>query len=116
MDSLFGISMSGIMIVMIALFGACVMGVAAIYLSNRTMFRMGLRNLPRRGAQTGLVITGLMLATLIITASFATGDTIDYSFTKVTYDRLQRTDLRLDLGAANADGTRGYANESLVPA
>jgi putative ABC transport system permease protein len=116
MDSLFGISMSGIMLVMLALFAVCVAGIAIIFFSNRTMFRMGLRNIPRRGTQTVLVVVGLMLATLIITASFTTGDTIAYSFTKTTYDTLQRTDMRLDFGSANGDGTRGYASERLIPA
>ena len=50
------------------------------------MFRMGLRNIPRRGAQTALVVVGLMLSTLIITAAFTTGDTIDYSIAETTYD------------------------------
>jgi putative ABC transport system permease protein len=116
MDTLFGLSMSTIMVVLVAIFVVCVTGVAFIFLSNRTMFRMGLRNIPRRGTQTALVVVGLMLATLIITASFTTGDTIDYSFTKTTYDTLQRTDLRLDFGSANGDATRGYASEGLVPA
>jgi putative ABC transport system permease protein len=116
MDSLFGIPMSAIMLVMLALFAVCMIGFAAIFFSNRTMFRMGLRNIPRRGTQTVLVVVGLMLATLIITASFTTGDTIDYSFTKTTYDTLQRTDMRLDFGSASADGTRGYADEGAIPA
>ena len=77
MKELFGIPMSGIMVVLVALFAVCLAGVAAIYPSNRTMFRIGLRNIPRRGTQTVLVVVGLMLATLIITASFTTGDTID---------------------------------------
>ncbi|MGH2598225.1 MAG: FtsX-like permease family protein, partial [Dehalococcoidia bacterium] len=114
MDSLFGLSMSTIMVVLVAVFAVCVTGVAFIFLSNRTMFRMGLRNIPRRGTQTALVVVGLMLATLIITASFTTGDTIDYSFTKATYDQLQRTDLRVDFGTASSDGTRGYGTEGLV--
>jgi putative ABC transport system permease protein len=116
MNSLFGIPMSAIMVVMVTLFVICVAGVTFIFLSNRTMFRMGLRNIPRRGTQTALVVTGLMLATLIITASFTTGDTIDYSFTRTTYDQLQRTDLRLNFGNASADGTRGYAGQGLIAA
>jgi putative ABC transport system permease protein len=65
------------------------------------MFRMGLRNIPRRGLQSGLVIVGLMLATLITTAAFTTGDTIDHSITKRGYERLQRTDLSLNLLGEN---------------
>ena len=72
------------------------LSVAYIALTNRIMFKMGLRNLPRRGLQTGLVVVGLMLATLITTAAFTTGDTVDYSITKAVYDTLQRTDLSLN--------------------
>ncbi|HMO94940.1 MAG TPA: hypothetical protein PKD27_02400, partial [Tepidiformaceae bacterium] len=51
-------------------------------IANRTMFKFGLRNIPRRGLQSVLVITGLALATLITTAAFVTGDTVDNSLTK----------------------------------
>jgi putative ABC transport system permease protein len=115
MNKLFGIPMSGIMWALVAMFAVCIVGIVTIYFSNRTMFRMGLRNVPRRGTQTALVVLGLMLSTLIITASFTTGDTIDYSFTKSAYDTFQRTDLRLDFGAASADGTRGYVSQDFVP-
>jgi len=65
------------------------------------MFKMGLRNLPRRGMQTGLVVIGLMLATLITTAAFTTGDTVDHSISKTGYESLQRFDrLQLSGGAS----------------
>src|SRR6266851_6162632 len=46
---------------------------------NRILLRMALRNIPRRRAQSVLILFGLMLATLIITASLAIGDTLSYS-------------------------------------
>ena len=46
---------------------------------NRVLLKMALRNLPRRRAQTILILFGLMLATLIITASLSVGDTLNYS-------------------------------------
>ncbi len=95
MNELFGISMTIIMLVLLALFALCAAGAGIIYLSNRLMFRMGLRNIRRRRAQSVLIVFGLMLATVIITAAFATGDTLDYSITKLTYDNLQRTDLSI---------------------
>src|SRR5262245_19254643 len=101
MNKLFGIPMTSIAIVLAALFAVCVVGVLAIYLSNRIMFRLGLRNIPRRGTQTALVVLGLMLSTLIITAAFTTGDTLDYSITKGVYDNLQRTDLELNFRGGN---------------
>ncbi|HEX6347872.1 MAG TPA: FtsX-like permease family protein [Candidatus Dormibacteraeota bacterium] len=52
------------------------LGLAAV---NRVLLKMALRNIPRRRAQTVLILFGLMLATLIITSSLAVGDTLAYS-------------------------------------
>src|SRR5712692_563295 len=46
---------------------------------NRVLLKMALRNIPRRRAQTVLILFGLMLATLIITASLSVGDTLSFS-------------------------------------
>jgi len=97
MKALFGVPMGDIMLVLAALFAVSLAGVAFIYLTNRVMFRMGVRNLRRRGLQSGLVVVGLMLATLITTAAFSTGDTIDHSITRAGYEQLQRSDLQLNL-------------------
>src|SRR5438132_12597743 len=59
------------------------------------LLRMGLRNISRRPAQTTLIVVGLMLSTLIISAAFATGDTVSYSITNTVYRQLQNTDLLL---------------------
>ena len=49
----------------------------AVY--HRILLRMSLRNIPRRRAQSVLIVFGVMLATLIITASLGVGDTSTYS-------------------------------------
>ena len=49
MDALFGIPMQTIMFVLLAVFAVSMLTMAWIFLSNRVMFKMGLRNLPRRG-------------------------------------------------------------------
>ena len=54
--------------------------------------KIGLRNIPRRKAQTTLIIIGLMLSTLIISAAFAMGDTIAYSTTNLAYNTLEEVD------------------------
>ncbi len=123
MNELFGISTTSILGVLLALLGVAIATVVYIALTNRVMFMMGLRNLPRRGTQTVLVVFGLMLSTLIITAAFVTGDTIDHSLTKGSYDLLQRSDLDVtwngerdfsaDSGAANA-GEQAYVDQSVV--
>jgi len=50
---------------------------------NRVLLKMALRNIPRRRAQTVLILFGLMLATLIITASLSVGDTLNYSLQSI---------------------------------
>ncbi|TMF09055.1 MAG: hypothetical protein E6I38_06450 [Chloroflexi bacterium] len=107
MSELFGLSMNIIMYVLLAIFGVCIATVGFIFLTNRVMFKMGLRNIPRRGLQTGLIILGLMLATLIITAAFTTGDTIDHSISSKAYDHWQRTDLNVNLRGDDSEDAIG---------
>jgi putative ABC transport system permease protein len=97
MQELFGISMDTIMLVLVALFAISLASVVFIFFNNRVMFMMGVRNLGRRRLQSALVIVGLMLATLITTAAFTTGDTIDHSIARAGYDQLQRSDLQINL-------------------
>ena len=49
MNALFGLSMTTIMFVLLAIFAVAVASVVVVAISNRVMFKMGLRNLPRRG-------------------------------------------------------------------
>jgi len=59
--------------------GALLIGLLLFAAVNRVLLKMALRNIPRRRAQTVLILFGLMLATLIITASLSVGDTLSYS-------------------------------------
>jgi putative ABC transport system permease protein len=113
-NELFGLSMTTIMLILVAAFACCAVAVVVIYLSGRLMFRMGLRNVRRRRAQSTLVVSGLMLATVIITAAFTTGDTLDYSITTVAFDTLQRTDLSLH-HFRSADGQQAASGQSYAP-
>ena len=53
----------------------------------------GLRNIPRRRARPVSIVFGLMLATLLITAAFGTGDTMTYSMRQAFTAGLGGTDL-----------------------
>jgi putative ABC transport system permease protein len=92
MHSLFGIPMNAIMVVLLVLLGISLATVAVAALRNRVMFLVGLRNIPRRRAQTTLIVIGLMLSTLIISAAFTTGDTVDYSISSTVYDLMGHLD------------------------
>jgi putative ABC transport system permease protein len=112
MNSLFGIPMNDIMIVLAALLAISVGSVAIIALRNRVMFSIGVRNIPRRMAQTVLIIIGLMLSTVIISAAFATGDTVDHSITKMVYDTMGHVDETIQRGEKPSDGNGGEDSSS----
>jgi ABC-type lipoprotein release transport system permease subunit len=96
MDSMFGLSMNLIMYVLLGLLAITLSATLIIFIRNRIVFMMGLRNIPRRVAQSTLIVIGLMLSTVIITAAFTTGDTVDYSITKATYDLFGHADVILE--------------------
>lgn len=113
MDSMFGISMNTILIVLVTLLAFSVGISLLVALRNRIIFMLGIRNIPRRVAQTVLIVIGLMLSTVIITAAFTTGDTVDYSITKQTYDLLGHVDTILDGEVASATGASDSSGHSI---
>src|SRR3990170_7682617 len=96
MDELFGIPMNTIMVGLLCLLAVALASVAYAAVRNRVFFRIGIRNIPRRLAQTTLIILGLMLSTLIISAAFTTGDTVDYSISDQAYSLLGHVDITVE--------------------
>jgi putative ABC transport system permease protein len=112
MNSLFGIPMDSIMVVLLVALGLSLSVVGYVILRNRIMFRMGVRNIPRRVAQSVLIVIGLMLSTLIISAALTTGDTVDHSVTKLAYDWLGHMD---EAVVFDADQSTQATNKAVVP-
>ncbi len=79
MTSFFGIPPITVATWMAGAVGAVLLVLVVFAAFNRVLLKMALRNIPRRRAQTVLILFGLMLATLITTASLAVGDTSAYS-------------------------------------
>ena len=79
MNEIFGLSMDTLMVIIIVLLGIIALIVGYLALRHPLFFRLGLRNIPRRRAQTLLIVFGLMLSTLIISSAFTTGDTLSNS-------------------------------------
>ena len=92
MEDLFGVKMDWIMYVLLAVFLPALAVIAVMALRNRVMLKMGLRNIPRRKAQTALIVFGIMISTLIMAASFGTGDTLTFSIRKAVVDGLGTID------------------------
>jgi putative ABC transport system permease protein len=112
MDELFGLSMDYIMIGLLVGLAISLSAVAYVVLRNRIMFKMGVRNIPRRMAQTILIVIGLMLSTLIISAALTTGDTVDRSVTSWVYEIAGHLDEIVEFDVEN---TGEEAAEPFVP-
>ncbi len=117
MNDLFGLSMTYIMIALLVILGIAMSSILWVILRNRVMFLIGIRNIPRRRAQTVLIIIGLMLSTLIISTAFSIGDTVNYSLTNVVYDRLHSVDevVHTRTDQKNTGGTSSLVTTKPVP-
>lgn len=92
MDKVFGLPMSGVAVVLVILLAVCLLSVVWVAIRKPVVFKMGMRNIPRRRAQTILIVVGLMLSTLIISAALGTGDTVDHSVSAEIYRTLGPVD------------------------
>src|SRR5215203_2754611 len=93
MNELFGIPIERLMWVLVAVFGADALILIVLAVRDQTSFRMAVRNLPRRKIQTALIVAGLMLATLLFSAAFTTGDTLTESLRAQALENIGRVDV-----------------------
>src|SRR5438045_7857297 len=96
MELVFGISMNVMLAGVLPLAIIVLLVVAFLAWRNPIILRLALRNIPRRRSQTVLIVLGLMLATLLITAAFGTGDTLTYSLRTSLTANLGGTDLQVE--------------------
>ena len=109
MREIFGIDVNLIMLAALAGFLMVTLGVGVFALVNRIILKVGLRNIPRRPAQTALIVVGLMLSTLIISSALGTGDTISHSIRIAVVEGLDETD---EILTASPGDTLGLAGGS----
>ena len=107
MDNLFGIPMNQLSAGLMAFFLAGTAIIAFLAMRNRVMFKMAVRNIPRRRAQSTLIVFGLMLATLLFSASFATGDTIAHSLRLEILKSIGQVDEVIQIGSLDAERGSG---------
>jgi putative ABC transport system permease protein len=91
-EKLFGLQMTTIAAVLAACLVTVVLVLAVMGWRNNVMLKLGLRPITRRRTQSTLIIVGLMLATLIITAAFVTGDTLSYTIRSLVIEQLGPVD------------------------
>lgn len=104
MESLFGVPIGPLTVALTIVFVLALAITAFFALRNPVMLKMALRNIPRRRAQTVLIVLGLMLATLLFSASFATGDTLTRSFRAAAVQQLGLLDVLVYSDELDASG------------
>jgi putative ABC transport system permease protein len=115
MNTIFGIPMTGIMIALLVLLAVSLVSVAWVAWRRPVIFKLGVRNIPRRRAQTTLIVIGLMLSTAIIAAALGTGDTLNYSASASIYKLLGHTD-EVIVASPSIDGRADTAFSTKMPA
>lgn len=113
------------MVALLVIFGLGVVALIVSVLRNRVMFKIAARNIPRRPIQTSLILLGLMLAAMLFSASFSSGDTIAHSLRNVGVRDLGEVDIEVvregvevgmtefgQYGEAAADRTTSYFDQS----
>lgn len=108
MSKLFGVPIGSVLLALVAVFLVLGLGLSVSALRNRVAFRMAVRNIPRRKAQTALILLGLMLATLLFSASFATGDTLTGSLRRQAVGDLGEVDMTLQVEERDMFGALPY--------
>ncbi|HEX5166397.1 MAG TPA: ABC transporter permease, partial [Thermomicrobiales bacterium] len=115
MNTIFGAPSSTILIVLLVIFAAFMSGSAMLFVRNRVIFKLGVRNLPRRPSQTLLIVIGLMLSTLIISAAFTIGDTTHHSIRSEVLDVLGPADELVVLSSGSDDETAAALTGGQIP-
>ncbi|MGH3018297.1 MAG: ABC transporter permease [Gaiellaceae bacterium] len=112
MNELFGIS-TGALATVLAVVLVCGLGVVAVLaIRNRILFKLGVRNIPRRRGRTALIVLGLMLGTAIIAAALATGDTMSATIRSSVLTSLGQTDEIVSAKGADLESVAGGLSDS----
>src|SRR5215212_1648904 len=107
-EELFGVPTQQLVWILLAVFGAAALLLGLSALRNRVSFRMAARNLPRRRTQTILVVLGLMLATMLFSVSFTTGETLTNSLRAQSLEDLGQVDVQVQAKGSNASGQQQF--------
>jgi putative ABC transport system permease protein len=93
METLFGIPTNRLTLYLLGVFVAGALILIFLAARDRTSLRMAVRNIPRRKAQSALIVMGLMLATVLFSAAFTTGDTLTQSMRTQALENIGRVNV-----------------------
>jgi len=111
METLFGLPVNQLMVALLIVFGVGIAVMVVIAMRNRVIFKLAVRNVPRRRAQSALIVLGLMLATLLFSASFTIGDTMTHSIRVLALNEIGEIDIVVQSEIREASGQPAYYDQ-----
>jgi putative ABC transport system permease protein len=127
MNELFGIPTETLAAVLSTLTAVSLAVVAGLAVRNRILFKLGVRNVPRRPGRSALIVVGLMLGTTIVATAMTTGDTMSHTIRTAAVTALGETDVLVsthgaedaltsgeEIGSGGQAGAVRYFPESLL--
>ncbi len=93
METFFGIPTTWLAAGSVAVLATVLAALHGVARRRPVLLSLALRQVPRRPAQTALIVVGLMISTTLITASLATGDTLTYSLRSAAVAEIGRLDV-----------------------
>ena len=115
MEKLFGIPTTSIALVLMIMLALCLLVTVWVAIRRPVVFKLGVRNIPRRKAQTILIVIGLMLSTLIISAAMTFGDTLNHSINSQAYQFMGHTDQIVVQSSETTDANINNAISNKIP-
>ena len=121
METLLGIPMSALVVVLPALLAVLAATLLVLALRQPVLPRMSWRYAARRKGRAALIVVGLMLGTAIITAALTTGDTMTYTIRSDVLTGLGQIDEVIssqeesDIEATGEAADLAYIDESVFP-
>jgi putative ABC transport system permease protein len=104
-EKLFGLEMASIAGVLSTILVLVIASLALLAWRHPVFFKLGVRPIPRRPAQSILIVLGLMLATLIITSAFITGDTLSYTIRSEAIEGMGEIDELIEASGGSTDSS-----------
>jgi putative ABC transport system permease protein len=92
MQAVLGVDIATVASVVVGLFVVGLTSIVVAALRNRLLFRLAVRNVPRRPFQSTLIALGLALATIIVTTALTTGDTLSHTVRSLVAGSIGRAD------------------------
>jgi putative ABC transport system permease protein len=105
MEKLFGLEMSTIAGALSTVLVLVIVSLGLLAWRHPVFFKLGVRPIPRRRAQSLLIVLGLMLATLIITSAFITGDTLSHSIRSDAIEGMGEIDELIQVSGGSTDSS-----------